>query len=56
MASLPPTIRGTPRDWNGKRNLRRQLSILMKSLLVTWEAYNYDEIDKGHKEVPQVVG
>jgi cytochrome c oxidase subunit 1 len=24
--------------------------------VVTWEAYNYDEIDKGHKEVPQVVG
>ena len=24
--------------------------------VVTWEAYNYDEIDKGHKEEVQVVG
>ena len=24
--------------------------------IVTWEAYNYDEIDKGFKEEPQVVG
>jgi cytochrome c oxidase subunit 1 len=24
--------------------------------VVTWEAYNYDELDKGHKEEPKVVG
>ena len=51
-----PTIRGTPPAWSGRRHSPPTTFNFEEEPVVTWEAYNYDELDTGQSRRSTVVG